>query len=341
MKKIQLFLVFLLFLVSPGKALKAESIRKDLEKYKNRFNEGTLKDFTPKEISGELVSIQPNGPFFMVAGIERTLHSVDIRPPDQREKITFSLREGKGSFAILEKPNDKNNQSIVTVPYVDGSVVVLLYPDASNSAGEFIVDVSVAGVTGITGHLKYTFRTVPINESEFQSACKQYSENEEKRIWLPRKEYVNSTLDEYDQEGKSIKREKKEKNYLLINPDQTLVRYENDIKGKKLSEKKKNSNIPKDWICTILSPWGESESNYIFVQKFSTVRGEDWEFNLIDRKNFILKKSITLAPMNILAQDYFYEFNNGVPVLMSEEKDDKHLWGGISQKRHYDHVMEK
>src|SRR6185503_657297 len=146
----------------------------DAEKIKESFKKGILKDFTPKEITSKSILVNESGPFFMVVGIERRPHQLDVRPEGEREKIKFTLADGSGDFALLKSPNDRTTGELLTTPDWNGMVVVLFFPSSKSIGKDCAVHVSAVGNSGVSGALTFKFSGVKIDKIDLSKLCSKF-----------------------------------------------------------------------------------------------------------------------------------------------------------------------
>lgn len=106
-----------------------------------------LQDYTPGEISPNSITVNPNGPFFIICGTSRTPSLIDTRPDDEKEKINFTLKDGSGYFATMDQPDVKHNGILSIIPDSDGFVKILFYPksDFFSHTNDYLINVSVTG----------------------------------------------------------------------------------------------------------------------------------------------------------------------------------------------------
>jgi len=344
LKFMHLLELFFLFLASafPTCMFAQDDLLSRQKKMSESFKIGILKDFTPKGISADSVSVNSTGPFFMVAGIDRPEHFLDVRPKSEKEKIIFSLKSGSGNFVLLNDPETKQGGQITATPDSEGIVEVLFYPDSKSPSGEYSINVITEGNPGIHGELLYQFNISTTDEKKFDDVCKKSAEVNDETAFLPRDEKLLITENEYDQSAVSVTSTKSENYFKRMTTDGTSTLFENDETGKKISENKRIQD-DKNSLCFYAVPWGESDQDLIYLHHLESKdpRNDIWDFYFFDKKTYVLNKTIIFSDGLVSIEDRIYNFKSGVPFLSLETKQRNHLWGGHRAIRTVQHLLSR
>jgi hypothetical protein len=308
----------------------------NMNAYKETFKQGVLKDYTPVELSNNSDDLNSAGPFIILAGIDRKGHPLDIRPETEREKINFSLKNGKGNFALFDNLETKQNQTLSVMPDNEGMVEVLFYPDGSAPQKNCEVNVTVSGGPGITGSLSYKYQIAVLDSDKFKEACEKNISIQNKINSLPRTEKSTTSITKYDQTGTSVVGNTVKVTFFTNDSNGNTVLREDNKNGKIILKRQNNINgTIKDSICSFAKMWGETSTNYIYLNtNQSNGGGTDLlTFWFCDKNHFMVDKMITLSNLDLEVDNTNFDFTSSMPIAKSQQKVRMHLWGGKKEVR--------